>query len=301
VAIITNQKSSSFDTINKNLVARFLPVVKIHTWGGLGSQLHALALEFILKEKYPSRRFHFVVHSSGVTKRNVEADIFDENFGFKDDFGSKTIRFNHKFEKMKNFLVKLLFKSRFVVNCNDDSGIGSIKLWTVSVRGHYTNITLSIDLVSALWTRLFESSNNRFSIDQNRYLAIHYRLGDLETLPNKSPIEVKRVVGISSVVLADKKIKQINIYSDSTFTSMNYLKTLELYGTLHTRNLTPIETILECSLSQVFIGTNSKLSVWITIFRGFHSLSSNTYLPSGLASFHLKRQMRNIGGMFHEY
>jgi hypothetical protein len=301
VAIITNQKSKSFDTINKNFVARLLPVVKIHTWGGLGSQLHALALEFILKDKYPNRRFHFVVHSSGVTKRNIEADIFDENFAFKDDFGSKIIRFNNKLGKMKNFLVKLLFISRFVVNCNNDSGIGSIKLWTVSVRGHYTSISLSRDLVGALWTRLFESSNNRISIDENRYLAIHYRLGDLEKLPNKSPIDAKRVVGIAKVVLADKKFKQINIYSDSIFTSVNNLKTLQLYGTLHTRSLTPIETILECSLSQVFIGTNSKLSIWIAIFRGFHSLSGNTYLPSGLASFHLKRQMRDIGGMFLEY
>lgn len=301
MAIITNQKSKSFDTINKNFVARLLPVVKIHTWGGLGSQLHALALEFILKDKYPNRRFHFVVHSSGVTKRNIEADIFDENFAFKDDFGSKIIRFNNKLGKMKNFLVKLLFISRFVVNCNNDSGIGSIKLWTVSVRGHYTSISLSRDLVGALWTRLFESSNNRISIDENRYLAIHYRLGDLEKLPNKSPIDAKRVVGIAKVVLADKKFKQINIYSDSIFTSVNNLKTLQLYGTLHTRSLTPIETILECSLSQVFIGTNSKLSIWIAIFRGFHSLSGNTYLPSGLASFHLKRQMRDIGGMFLEY
>lgn len=301
MVIITNQKSSKFRSINKNLVSRFLPIVKIHTWGGLGSQLHALALNSILENRYPYRRFHFVVHSSGVTKRNVEADIFDENFGFKDDFDSKSIILNSKLEKIKNFLVKIFFKSRLVVNCNDDSGIGSIKLWTISVRGHYTNVTLSRDSVSALWTRLFESSSNRFTIDQNKCLAIHYRLGDLETLPNKFPIEAKRLVEISTFVLADKKVEQINVYSDSILKSMNNLKTLQLNGTLHARNLTPIETILECSLSQVFIGTNSKLSVWIAIFRGFHSLSSETYLPSELASFHLKRQMRNLGGMFHEY
>ena len=49
-----------------------LPAIKIHIWGGLGSQLYALALKIDLQKKFKTRKVVLVFHNSGVTRRDAE-------------------------------------------------------------------------------------------------------------------------------------------------------------------------------------------------------------------------------------
>ena len=52
-----------------------LPNLRIHSWGGLGSQLFAAHIVLRLKQQYPGRRVRVIVHTSGVTKRYTELNF----------------------------------------------------------------------------------------------------------------------------------------------------------------------------------------------------------------------------------
>ena len=52
----------------------FIPI-RVHCWGGLGSQLYALSTAYDLKIKYPKRKIKLVLHTGGVTKRVSELDF----------------------------------------------------------------------------------------------------------------------------------------------------------------------------------------------------------------------------------
>ena len=54
------------------MVLQLVPSIKVHCWGGFGSQLFALALCNELKTKFPTRKLILILHSSGVSKRVPE-------------------------------------------------------------------------------------------------------------------------------------------------------------------------------------------------------------------------------------
>ena len=103
------------------MILRLIPPIKIHCWGGLGSQLYALALAIDLKHRFYSRKIEFVQHTSGVTKRNLEIDTSRfSSIVFKtiDDFSNNSTSLIAKtsFRKilstiLKNCLVFLGFLS----------------------------------------------------------------------------------------------------------------------------------------------------------------------------------------------
>ena len=55
--------------------------LRIHCWGGLGSQLYAVALIYDLLKRFPKRKITLYLHTSGATRRHSEiegiADIFE--------------------------------------------------------------------------------------------------------------------------------------------------------------------------------------------------------------------------------
>ena len=56
--------------------------LRVHCWGGLGSQLYALAVAYDLQRKYPKRKIKLLLHTGGVTKRVSELDFID-SIGFE--------------------------------------------------------------------------------------------------------------------------------------------------------------------------------------------------------------------------
>ena len=77
-----------------------MPSIKIHCWGGIGSQLFTLALALDLNKRYPKRPIKFIFHTGGVTRRSLEIDFLPEKFRYevKDDFIEiKVVKNNNKF------------------------------------------------------------------------------------------------------------------------------------------------------------------------------------------------------------
>ena len=96
---------------------RFLPPLRIHSWGGLGSQLFAIALAEELKVIFPKRSFKIVLHTGGVTRRLPEIVGLFPNFDYiyEDDFQSNvnapqdlSKRKNIDFRKSIKFLLSFL-------------------------------------------------------------------------------------------------------------------------------------------------------------------------------------------------
>ena len=46
--------------------------LRVHCWGGLGSQLFALAHAYELRRKFPNRKILLLLHTSGETERYSE-------------------------------------------------------------------------------------------------------------------------------------------------------------------------------------------------------------------------------------
>jgi hypothetical protein len=252
------------------------PKIRIHTWGGLGSQLYAIALSYDINEKFNFRKVKFISHSSGVTKREPEIYFYSKSLTSKNDY---TEQKNVKFLKLKNnvkFISKkiLQFTGTFS-DCNDNKSSLSIKPWVITVRGHYAGRQIS--LPSAL--EILAAVNKEFSpeITGVRNLAIHYRLGDLEVLSEKNPIHFQKLKNQINYVMQNHNSKTVFLYSDSIFLaksrlSINGLNFVE-------RDISALETIYECVQSNNFIGTNSKISIWIAILRATFNNDGKTYLP----------------------
>ena len=129
--------------------------LKIHCWGGLGSQLLALNYYLRITEKFPNKRVVLVLHTGGITARNSEIDFLSSKVNmlkvddFYDNFDKKIIQ-NTRFVSLKT-LLKTLIKFledyfRFIIT--DDNKVYLVRPWTYSVRCTYTsNILRKQDIV----------------------------------------------------------------------------------------------------------------------------------------------------------
>lgn len=138
---------------------------------------------------------------------------------------------------------------------------------------------------------LSRANRNNFSLfDMNSAervgFALHYRLGDLLTLSEKSPIEARKVA--SCITKLDSR--DVVVISDSPEVALRLLG--ELVSNVNFKNLDlPIwDAIKFLTLAQVFIGTPSKISEWVAIFRvHFASKNAITVLP-----IEMKSQMNQV-------
>ena len=53
--------------------------LKVHSWGGLGSQLFALSLIYDLKKKHPRIKVSLIHHTSGISERKFELESILED------------------------------------------------------------------------------------------------------------------------------------------------------------------------------------------------------------------------------
>jgi hypothetical protein len=256
------------------------PSIKIHSWGGFGSQLFTLLQYKNLRTLLPDRELQIIFHSSGVTRRVVEiqALLTDVQWLFIDDFREKSnpISFNRPYKTLnliqngtKRLIKLFLLKSGLIVELESRSDLSRIKPWTTSIRGHYSYFEYSVDNILSLQDAIEQladkSSMNRFT---DNSLLIQYRLGDLTKLFLKTYIN-PRIIDLEAQRIISNKgtYKKICILTDSP----NYLSDLPLQF-ISSRGysvdtLSPLQTIIAGMLADNFIGTNSKISLWIAIFR----------------------------------
>lgn len=257
--------------------------LKIHCWGGLGSQLYALAIANALQYKYKNRKITLVLHSSGVTQRLSELS-FVKNLQFKitqvDDFNSLSHdRLNKIFKDRcftpKSFVKKILISTRIVCTGNTDLEYQKIRLWTLALRGHYFYRTIEPSFYNFL---LQELNSKITTLNDPNEIAIHYRLGDLLKLDTKSVYPAEKIIEKVNRLSTGANCTRIFIYSDSPQEAKTVLVSAGLNKDSIVRDIQTIDVICECVNAGYFIGTNSKVSLWIVNIRRYLGLGNSSFL-----------------------
>ena len=98
--------------------------IKLHCWGGLGSQLYAWALCERLANRFPKRRILLILHTDGITRRDSELDnLFSssELMHVNDFVDSESNSFSKKFLEQDRFysLIISKFRAQILKVCKD--------------------------------------------------------------------------------------------------------------------------------------------------------------------------------------
>jgi hypothetical protein len=257
--------------------------LRIHCWGGLGSQLYALSTAYDSKIKFPKRKIKLVLHTGGVTKRLSELD-FIHNIGFEiiqiDDFQIQGREYKSQVEsnkiKLRKFLIKILYFFNFIVSANSNLDFDKVHFWTVSTRGHYFNRTVSPDFYFYLLKHI-KLGKKPLKRSQTE-IAIHYRMGDLLSLSTKSITPANKIIEIITQIKKGGNNLNINVYSDSPQIAKEILINAGLTGRLEVKDLPTIDVIRACIGANYFIGTSSKVSLWIVNIRRYMGETNHNYL-----------------------
>lgn len=254
-----------------------LPSLRVHCWGGLGSQLFAWALIEDIKVLYPNRRIKLILHQSGVTKRVEEiAEFFPGEVSIREDFkaSNNLIVSQHKGSILtasknliKTIFLRILFKLGILCSCDSDTSLSSLRIWTMQIRGHYSYRRITKDVIESMNLRA-KKVGKRFldvSDEVSGDLAIQYRLGDLLTLDKKSPIDPSRLA--KSIVLVDvnQPVEKLTVFSDSLDLALNRLNAVAKQ--IEGRDICAWGTLQELQNFRYFIATNSKISIWAILIR----------------------------------
>lgn len=262
--------------------------ILVHSWGGMGSQLFACVVAKRLMHKFPERRIVLVFHSSGVTYRGIELNskltsMFD--FEFQDDYRpgedhSKTQNRTSRVDLLRGVFLSVLVKIGILARLNEEYEFESISCLLSQVRGHYARIKLNDQEIDWILKSLELSNIYNFSSSKT-FSAMHLRLGDLLTLESKTHINLERLERSKSYLSNTSKLI---IYSDSE--KEEVMKVIgDRFNDLEVEIfcVDTREVMSNCLRAQVFVGTNSKISLWIAIIRSALGLGHATVLPSDLA------------------
>ena len=267
-----------------------LPALIVHSWGGFGSQLFTAYVILKVQKRYPGRRIKVIVHTSGVTRRVSEFEFTKlgvtvvqvEDFeSIKSQRRAVINPQNQSFSTVK-FLKKIAFSVmrllRFVQTADTNKSFDSVSIWTLALRGHYTRLSIDHELITSLYKILFD--NKDFQKSTINSAIIHYRLGDLMNLVEKSPISPERVERVLELV--GPKMESAKVLSDSSEDEYRKFVTgSRVLSSLTLKNLEPLPSLWLCITSIVFVGTGAKLSLWAAIFRDIVH-NEHSFLPNEL-------------------
>jgi hypothetical protein len=257
--------------------------LRIHCWGGLGSQLQALSYYLLVQTKLPTRKIELVLHSSGITKRESEIDFLKSQINIRsvqDFVDNQNISFNNSlkyvflkfFKKPIQFLLNLC---KLVIT--DDNNAMRIMPWTTDIRCTYSKINLNSELIKKLGLLIkFDPKQIRKDI-----IGVHYRAGDLLTLKRESLIPIKIILEqIEDLNINQSTPKKVVIYSDSDLELVEFKSSSNLEFDF--KKTDTLNTILDLASSNVFIGTNSKVSLWVAIIKYGFEIPSLILLPNAM-------------------
>lgn len=262
--------------------------LKVHCWGGFGSQLFALALVLDIERHYKSRKIHIDFHTSGVTERKVEISDYLYGFSYSQvrDYNSKNTEFfsyrskSNFFRLMRNLYKHLLVILRILVYI-DEKDLKYIRPWTLQIRGHYSYRKIDVETFETLMSFLKINSHD-FFLDENFRYVFQYRLGDLVFLKTKDYVNLNLLEPIfENLMKTDSSTKIIACLTDSPELAKVSLAKYEFLFQSIVLCKTPNDTIDLGFRSEIFIGTNSKISLWIVILRLIYN-KGLCFLPNEL-------------------
>jgi len=250
------------------------PTLQIHCWGGLGSQLFAWAVVEQCFLENPNRRITLVLHTSGVTQRSSElsalAKIVEivQVTDFKpNEYSIESVSKMALRGRFKKFILLALQKSKFILSTEK---IEDVKPWTFQLRSHYSRRYIPTKVCESMLNRFLQMEllDNNFSGTKG-LVGIHYRLGDLLTLENKSFVQHEKLISVIQNLSSQHELNSclINIHSDSPEVACQKLSPLGENFTIQLVELNPWETLSALLQYKFLVVTNSKIGVWAIIFR----------------------------------
>lgn len=271
--------------------------IRIHCWGGLGSQFYALSTAFQIKERFPKRRIILSLHTGGVTKRSSEINSFLNGlFEIEtiDDF-TKSVHTESRKSTLRqivqiNFRLlfrKILIKTGFLTQANTEDEFRNIRPWVLSLRGHYFYRLAPSSFYSFLLEILSVYRKPKNSDDS--ILAVHYRMGDLLKLPEKSIFPVDKLISEVNKVTINHPNISVVVYSDSIIEVRQTLESAGFSQKFRVSDAPTPQVIGECLDADFFIGTNSKVSLWIVNLRRYLGLWDSSYIDG------FKQQLYKVG------
>lgn len=272
-------------------IRQVIPPIRVHVWGGFGSQLFALVVAWRVSNRFWYRRIQLIFHTSGVTERSLELprtwlnefSVLEVRDFSQSKADTRYTALSDTFRLMRNLIPAVLVKCGALSRGNSDLDLESLKPWLLEVRGHYTQFRLDKSEILRM-IKLMEVTTREPELNQ---LSIHYRLGDLLSLPNKTYIQPNRIR--STLIQLSQENMPIAVFSDSDAkTASEVLGPLLGDGSTSYLQMSPIDTVRLCVNSEVFLGSNSKLSLWIAIFRSI--LGRKSAVPHELLN-HLKAEL----------
>ena len=258
--------------------------LKIHCWGGLGSQLLALNYYLRVQEKFPAKRIILVLHTGGITSRSSEIDFLSNKINLLkvDDYQSSSSKMQVKnssslsiYSLAKIYIKVLANFFKFIIT--DDKKVLQVRSWTISVRCTYTSNVLRKEDIVHMANILGINTN---SLEQN-FLGIHYRMGDLPTLKPESLVPLNSISAvISSLINTGLIVDKVKVFSDTIMSDSN----LKLPDKINCEwiSVDTLKTIRDLSQAKYFIGTSSKVSLWVAIFRWALDAPGDIYLPNSI-------------------
>jgi hypothetical protein len=258
-------------------------VLRVHSWGGLGSQMFALAEIFEIRQEHPRRRIKVIHHTSGLSKRLFEIEfMLDDKTQLItcDDYVKQNYQGNTKNYKSKKSIRKAIKRilNFFAISIDFDSYeiVKSIKPWTYEIRGHYSNILISEKFLENC-VEFYKIGSTEKARVQNS-LVVHYRLGDLINLPGRPNIKSNEVIQAVQDSSKANCFDRIIIYSDSVhIASKMLIKLEELMIPIEYSDLPTTLLVKHSIAAKFFIGTNSKVSIWIVYIRNYLGLQSTIF------------------------
>jgi len=103
-------------------------------------------------------------------------------------------------------------------------------------------------------------------------------MGDLLKLATKSVYPVEKIIEKVNRVVADSTYTKIVVYSDSPQEAKLALVSAGLNKDSVARDIETIDVICECVSAGYFIGTNSKISLWIVNIRRYLGLCDLSFV-----------------------
>ena len=268
---------------------QYLPRVKIHCWGGLGSQLYALSMFLKLETRFPYRNFVIVFHTGGVSSRTYELSKFIASYKIIDDFVRiESADIANSFSKksfhraLLDFFKLIFIKTGFLALANDDSQFNKVKPWVFSIRGHYSDISIEDEIINVIYSKLKLLTTSSDLIQVSRKFSIHVRLGDLLTLESKSPTNSLVLREQINKILNIHDLNAIDLFSDSPQLALKQIENDFGFCEISVYKVSPFDTVCCLANSLVLLGTSSKISIWSSIMKLRSETPFNVYLPKNL-------------------
>jgi hypothetical protein len=237
-------------------------------------------VEELIQRGFP-RRIKLVLHNSGVTRRESEIDLLSSRIKISKVRDFRNIN-PQEFIPSKKYDFKIrdlltsIFKKLGVIIYSDN--YTRIRPWTLHLRSHYSHRFLSKETLLLVREVLQNSATQHFTSSNS---ALHYRLGDLLTLTEKTFITPGRLIpGLGRI--RELGEFQIDVYSDSLEIALSNLQNIDSSGVYNLREVSAWDTILNLSMYKNLIITNSKIGIWGILLRLTYDFEGLIFAPKEL-------------------